>query len=178
MPADTISLRRLSSLPNRRCRRMKLPIAPAKSSTLSITPWARRCSTPPAKPYRSIAASESAARRREVTNPRAINATAVAMSTSPMKRSRIISTSHLDVDDSLDDHRPREDEQSREDDHHLARQVGHEWMQVVGIQEREHEHEADRQCGHDPARHAALHRQRLDQPPQLEPLADRLRDAI
>ena len=47
-------------------------------------------------------------------------------------------------------------------------------MEVVRVLEPDGKHDDDGECRDDPARHPALHRQRLDEPLQVEPLTDGL----
>src|SRR5690348_4537455 len=112
----------------------------------------------------------SAVRSRAEITPRVMSTTAVASRTSPM--SRKMTTSDLDFDDFLDDERPGDGPGSGQDEDDPPEQRGRERVEVRWILEIDHDDHEDRQRGHDPPRHAALHSQRLDHPPQVEALAN------
>ena len=56
--------------------------------------------------------------------------------------------------------------------------VDDERVEVVRVLEFDHDHDHDRQRRHDPAGHPSLHGQCLDQPPEVEALANGLRDSV
>src|SRR5262249_32283334 len=133
---------------------------------------------PPAKPYWPIWPRLSAVRSREAITPRVMSTTAVASSTRPMSAMMITAASDLDFDDLLDCERPGNGPSRGQDENDPAAQRGRERMEVARVLELDGEDHDDGQRRHDPPRHASLHRQRLDQPLQVEALPNGSGDGV
>src|SRR3954449_9809694 len=115
-------------------------------------------------------------RSRGAISPRAKNATAVPIRTMAMSRKMI--TSDLDLDDPLDDQRAGDGPSGRETDHDLASGRGEKRVHVVRVLELDDDEQEDGEQRDDPAGQLSLDSQRLDQPLQIEPLANRLGHAV